>query len=243
MISSGRAGLAGARRRGWPRPPRRTGTTAHRCGAGGRRGSGRASARRAFSNRGNTWMGRSSPRSSSASVVAPPVVAEQAAAGRCPAAARSRPAPAGRGAGGPPPGCRRSRRPTSTATSSSPRPMARDGGVDQALGVVATGGGHQHLGRAPSPAPRPPAARGCSSASSTGWPPAATGPGRSQPPPGRGRPTGRCPVAVLDGGPDGLDHQADRLGALVEPDLALGVGPVGDLADPHDDRGGGVERS
>ena len=54
-------------------------------------------------------------------------------------------------------------------------------------------------------------------------------------------PAGRGPVAVLDGGPHGLDHQADRLGPVVQPGLPAAVGPVGDLADPHDDRGGGVD--
>ncbi len=62
------------------------------------------------------------------------------------------------------------------------------GGVDQALGVVAPGGGDQQLGRLDPQAARPPAARGSRSASSAGWPPAATGPGpaaggRPGPPP------------------------------------------------------------
>ena len=52
------------------------------------------------------------------------------------------------------------------------------GGVDQRLGVVAARRGDQDLRRARCPAPRPGGRPGRRSASSTGWPPAATRSGR-----------------------------------------------------------------
>ena len=55
-------------------------------------------------------------------------------------------------------------------------------------------------------------------------------------------PPGAEPSQSSAGRPHRVHHQADGLGPVGQGAGALGVGPVGDLADADDDRGGGVER-
>ena len=71
--------------------------------------------------------------------------------------------------------------------------------------------------------------------------PERTGPGQQRPS-GRGRPAGTRPVAVLDGGVDGVQHEAQGLGTVGQAALSLGPGSVRHLADAHDHRGGRVDR-